>query len=77
MKALIRIGEVEATFSEGVWSCEDARLSTELNALLPTGGFSPSDPSPAHTAAAEAARVFHAQIVAVDSSEQFSDGEVY
>jgi len=77
MSATIQLGNELATFNGGRWIAKNRDLARRLNALLPEGGFSPSDPAPDRTAANAAVRAMGAVILSVDNPEPFEDDVIY
>jgi len=76
MSATIRIGNVEATIKEYVWSCEDAAVEAVLNGMLNPLGPSGADPAPDLHAAQVAVEVLGGEVVSSDEVD-FVKGRVY
>ena len=76
MSATIKVGNVEATISEWVWSCKDKTLESLLNGMLDPLGPSGADPAPDLHAAQAAVGALGGEVISYDETD-FVEGRVY
>jgi hypothetical protein len=67
MSASIKLPfDVEATLTDGIWTCADAEMQELLQRTFPLWKRSGADPNPERTAAEFAVSLFGGAVVSVD-----------
>lgn len=75
MTAIVKIDpRTTATYTDGVWSCEDKQIEKLLNATIPD--FSGADPNTEQTAAQFVVDNYGGEIVSVDDMDA-EQGVIY
>jgi hypothetical protein len=73
----LRIGRLEASIEEGVWSCPEPAVQRALQVMVPVEGVSSAFPDPDLALAIEAAELLGGEVVDPPKAPETSDNTVY